>query len=107
LETNIHKLTNTYRSRLEVMNRALRKHLPNVQYSVPGGGYFLWLRLPEKTDARDLRKTAQSFKVDFRPGTLFSSRDGLKDQIRLCFVHYEEDKIEEGILRLMQCLEGK
>jgi DNA-binding transcriptional MocR family regulator len=107
LETNIHKLTNTYRSRLEVMNRALRKHLPNVQYSVPGGGYFFWLRLPEKTDARDLRKTAQSFKVDFRPGTLFSSRDGLKDQIRLCFVHYEEDKIEEGILRLMQCLEGK
>jgi DNA-binding transcriptional MocR family regulator len=107
LETNIHKLTNTYRSRLDVMNTALREHLPNVQYSVPGGGYFFWLRLPEKTDARDLRKTAQSFKVDFRPGTLFSSRDGLKDQIRLCFVHYEEDKIEEGILRLMQCLEGK
>ncbi len=41
---------------------------------------------------------------DFRPGTLFSSRDGLKNQIRLCFVHYEEGEIREGILRLKECL---
>jgi 2-aminoadipate transaminase len=78
-----------------------------LQYRVPHGGYFFWLRLPEKTDARELRRNAQTFKVDFRPGTLFSSKDGLKNQVRLCFVHYEEDKIEEGIMRLRQCLESK
>jgi len=107
LETNINKLIDIYRTRLDVMNAALRQHLPNVQYSVPGGGYFFWLRLPGKTDARELRRSAASFKVDFRPGTLFSSRDGLKNQIRLCFVHYEADKIEEGVIRLRQCLDGK
>jgi 2-aminoadipate transaminase len=104
LEANISKLINIYRSRLHVMDSALRQHLPSVQYLVPGGGYFFWLRLPEKTDARELRKNAQLFKVDFRPGTLFSSRDGLKNQIRLCFVHYEEGEIQEGILRLKEYL---
>jgi 2-aminoadipate transaminase len=107
LEANINKLIDIYRSRLDAMKAALRQHLPDMEYSLPGGGYFFWLQLPEKADARELRKTARSFKVDFRPGTLFSSRDGLKDRIRLCFVHYEEDKIEEGIIRLRQCLEGK
>jgi 2-aminoadipate transaminase len=107
LENNINKLIDIYRSRLHVMNAALREHLPNLQYRVPHGGYFFWVRLPEKMEARELRKSAQFFKVDFRPGTLFSSRDGLKNQVRLCFVHYEEDKIEEGIVRLRQCLESK
>jgi DNA-binding transcriptional MocR family regulator len=106
LENNINKLINIYGARLQVMNAALEQHLPNAQYSVPSGGYFFWLRLPEKADARELRKNAQFFKVDFRPGTLFSSRNGLKNQIRLCFVHYEGDEIKEGIIRLRQCLES-
>lgn len=88
------------------MHSAIQEHLLNVRYSVPQGGYFFWLHLPEGTDAKELRKSAGSFNVDFRPGALFSSRDGLRDQIRLCFVHYQEDKIEEGILRLRQCLEN-
>jgi DNA-binding transcriptional MocR family regulator len=104
LENNLNKLSNIYRTRLQVMNASLEQHLPNAQYSVPGGGYFFWLRLPEMMDAKELRRKAQSYKVDFRPGTLFSSRDGLKDRIRLCFVHYEADKIQEGVVRLKQCL---
>jgi DNA-binding transcriptional MocR family regulator len=86
------------------MNSALHKQLPEVEYLVPEGGYFLWLHFPGITDARELRKTAQAFKVDFRPGTLFSSREAMKNQIRLCFVHYEETEILEGILRLRECL---
>ena len=107
LENNINKLINIYGARLHAMNSALRQHLPDAQYSVPDGGYFFWLRFPETKDVRELRRPAQSFKVDFRPGTLFSSRDGLKDRMRLCFVHYEEEKIEEGVRRLRQCLESK
>lgn len=104
LENNINKLITIYRSRLHVMNSALSQYLPKVEYSVPHGGYFFWLSLPEKTDAKELRKHAQAYKVDFRPGTLFSSRDGLKNHIRLCYVHYEEGEIQEGILRLKECL---
>jgi DNA-binding transcriptional MocR family regulator len=104
LENNINKLINVYRSRLHVMNSGLRQHLPDVEYLAPGGGYFFWLRLYEGTDAKALRRNASMFKVDFRPGALFSSRNGMQNYIRLCFVHYEENEIQEGILRLKECL---
>jgi 2-aminoadipate transaminase len=107
LENNINKLINIYSSRLHVMSSALRQHLPDIEYSVPRGGYFFWLHLPEGTETAELRKIAPVFKVDFRPGSLFSSKGGLKNYIRLCYVHYEEAKIEEGIIRLRQCLESK
>jgi DNA-binding transcriptional MocR family regulator len=58
-------------------------------------------------DAKELRQSASAFKVDFRPGTLFSSRSGLGDYLRLCFVYYEEEQIEQGIIRLKRCLESK
>jgi DNA-binding transcriptional MocR family regulator len=106
LVNNINKLTNIYRSQIEVMDSALRQHLPDLKYSAPHGGYFFWLRLPEEIDAKELRKRAPIFKVDFRPGTLFSSREGLKNYIRLCYVHYEEKGIQEGIVRLKECLES-
>lgn len=107
LENNINKLVDIYRSRSKVMDTVLGQHLPDIEYSVPHGGYFFWLRLPEKLDAKELRTKAPAFKVDFRPGSLFSSMDGLKNYIRLCYAHYEEDKIEDGIVRLRQCLESR
>jgi DNA-binding transcriptional MocR family regulator len=42
--------------------------------------------------------------VDFRPGTLFSSRGGLGDFVRLCFIFHEPAEIEEGLRRLGKCL---
>jgi DNA-binding transcriptional MocR family regulator len=107
LENNIRKLITAYRSRLNMMNSCLQEHLPNVEYAVPGGGYFFWLRLPEEIDAKELRQNAAMFKVDFRPGTLFSSRRGLKNYIRLCFIYYEETEILVGILRLKACLQKR
>lgn len=106
LEKNIDHLVNIYRSRLNAMDVALRQHLPYVSYCTPQGGFFFWVRLFEEIDTKDLRQKASQFKVDFRPGALFSSKGGLKNYMRLCFVHYETKEIEQGILRLKQCLES-
>ena len=105
LEKNIDELIEVYRSRLAFMDLSLRKHLPEVTYSIPRGGYFFWVRLPEGMDATEFRSKAKVFKVDIRQGTLFSSQNGLKDYMRLCFVFHEEVKIEEGILRLKESLQ--
>jgi DNA-binding transcriptional MocR family regulator len=104
LERHINKLVEIYRARLTLMDSSLRKHLPQLTYSTPHGGYFLWVRLPGDMDAAELRSKAKAFKVDIRQGTLFSSRNGLKNYMRLCFVFHEESKIEEGIVRLKECL---
>ena len=107
LEKHVHQLINTYHPRLQKMDSLLRQHLTDLTYIVPKGGYFFWLRLPRQIDAIELRQQAKTFKVDFRQGPLFSSEGGSRNYIRLCFAHYDEEHIEEGILRLKECLETR
>ena len=104
LERHINKLIDIYRTRLNFMDASLKKHLPQVTYSIPQGGYFFWARLPDGMDASEFREKSKTFKVDIRQGALFSSQNGLKNHMRLCFVFHEEKAIEEGILRLKECL---
>jgi len=106
LERHINKLIEVYRARLAIMDSSLRKNLPELTYSIPHGGYFLWVRLPEGMDTSELRTKAKAFKVDIRQGTLFSSQNGLKNYMRLCFTFHEEKIIEEGILRLKECFQN-
>jgi len=105
LEQNIGKLTEIYRSRVAVMAAALNRYVPGASYAPPEGGYFFWLRLPGGQDSAELRRRAKTFQVDFRDGGLFSSRDGLRDYLRLCFIYYGPAEIEEGLSRLGKCLE--
>ena len=106
LEKNIGRLRLRYQSQLSAMDEALRLHLPELVYQVPTGGYFLWLCLPENVKAIELRPRAKSLGVDFRQGNLFSSAGAAQNYIRLCFAHYDEAHIEQGILRLKKCLKG-
>ena len=107
LEKNIQHLIETYRSRLQTMDSMLERHLTNITYNVPTGGYFFWLRFPEQINTAELRQQAQAFKVSLRQGALFSSSGGSQNYVRLCFAHYDEAHIEAGILRLKECLVAK
>jgi len=106
LEKHIRHLIETYRPRLQTMDSMLRQHLTDITYTVPKGGYFFWLRLPGQIDTMELRKQAGAFKVDFRQGALFSRAGGSRNCIRLCFAYYDEAHIEQGILRLKECLKA-
>lgn len=102
LESNIGRLKQKYANQIAVMDEALSRHLPQAKYALPHGGYFFWLQFPPRVDASELRTRASAFKVDFRPGALFSSNGGMKNFMRLCFVYYEAEQIEEGIRRLRE-----
>jgi DNA-binding transcriptional MocR family regulator len=103
LEQNIAGLRMEYTRRLEALDVALRQHLPAAEYTRPVGGFFFWVRLPG-VDAAELRPKAHKYKVDFRPGALFSSRQGLQDYVRLGFCYYAPTDLEEGVKRLSECL---
>lgn len=105
LGKNIGRLKSIYRDQIRVMDEALRRLVPEASYAVPAGGYFFWMKFPDSIDVSALRKQAPEFNVDFRQGALFSSRGGLKNYMRLCFVMYDADQIEEGIKRLRRCLD--
>ncbi len=103
LEVNITDLRREYARRLKTLDAALRQHLPTAEYTHPQGGFFFWVRLPG-VDATELRRKAQGFNVDLRQGALFSSPTELKDYIRLSFCFYGPEAIEEGVIRLRDCL---
>jgi DNA-binding transcriptional MocR family regulator len=103
LEKNIKTLNQIYRERVSAMDRLFRTHLPQAKFSTPHGGYFFWVRFPE-IDVEELRKKAQAYKVGLRQGALFSSRNALKDYMRLSISYYDMDDIEQGLIRLSQCI---
>ncbi len=106
LTRNIERLCATYGARLQVLNSALSRYLPEAAYSLPQGGYFFWVRLPDHLNASELLARAEAHKVSFRPGVRFSSQGGLHDFIRLCFAFYEPDLLEQGVLRLSEAVKS-
>ncbi len=91
----------TFARRSATMIGALREHMPEwVEYDLPTGGYFVWLRLPPGTDGAALRSTAKQHGVDLRHGALFSPSGRLGNHLRLSYAFYEDDDISEGVARL-------
>ena len=98
---HLESLRNRLRSRLEAMNEALRASFSGIaEWSVPGGGYFYWLRVDDGFDTTRLKKTAATLETGFQPGALFSSSNGFRNCLRLSFAHYNEDDIKDGVRRL-------
>ena len=77
-----------------------------VQFEVPHGGLFLWVRLPDKVSSDHLLTLACNEGVDFVPGSRFFP-DGFQgnDWMRLNFVVHSPDEIEEGMKRLGKAIE--
>lgn len=90
-------------NRVAAMDGALCQEMPTwVEYTKPGGGYFFWLQLPAGIDTQDLAKRAKAAQVDFRTGDKFSSVNGLRNCLRLCFAYYDAETLVEGVKRLGQ-----
>lgn len=105
LDSNLSRLLDVLGERGRVMSELLQKHIPRAHFIPPQGGYFFWLHVPGM-DTKELRKKAQAYQTDLRPGILFSSQNGLSEYFRLSVSHYGVEQIEEGILRLRKCFES-
>jgi len=104
LDQHLGRLKQLYGSQLSAMVEVLSLHLPEVHFQIPKGGYFIWLQFPDHIDVSELRAMAKSQHVDLRQGILFSLRGESRNFARLCFAHYDEKQIREGVLRLSTCL---
>jgi len=106
LTNNICGLRDIYKQRLDGMAEALDYHLPEAEYTKPQGGYYFWVRLPGK-DTVQLRDLVRKRKVDYRPGNFFSSRQGLKDFLRLSISFHDPEQIDKGIRVLAESLQDQ
>jgi DNA-binding transcriptional MocR family regulator len=100
-EAHLGRLREALRLRRDTLVEALGEHFPDGEWTVPGGGFFLWLRLPVGTDSRVLLERAA---VRFgEPGTAFSST---ANNIRLSFAAVSPDELASGIERLAAAGDG-
>ena len=98
-------LRTTFARRSATMVAALKQHMPDwVEYDIPTGGYFVWLRLPPGADGKVLRAGANEHGVDVRHGAQFSPTGALGNHLRLSYAFYDDADIAEGVARLGRAL---
>ena len=100
-ETHGARLRAAYRSRRDALAAALTEYLPaGCRWAVPGGGFFIWLRLPDGVEAGELLPRAIAGGVGFAPGTRFHLTGGGATFARLAFGLYPEGELAEAARRL-------
>ena len=104
LDRNIDFVKGALRERRDTLVEALGEHLPEAEFVVPGGGYFLWLDLEAGTDTPALLAEAKKDGVAFVAGPDFMIEGGAAS-LRLSFASVPPGRIAEGVGRVAAALE--
>ncbi|WGD37337.1 PLP-dependent aminotransferase family protein [Lysinibacter sp. HNR] len=99
-ENHLGLLRYTYHGRKKAMVRALKESLGDLSWTDPGGGFFVWLSLPEELDSQKMLPQAIQELVAYTPGTAFYANGDGRKNIRLSFCYPTEKEINIGIKRL-------
>jgi 2-aminoadipate transaminase len=99
LDRSIATVREALRERAERLGEALRRELPDARFTVPQGGYFMWVELPEGTDVAALFDAAAERDVAFVKGTDFMAEGG-ENTLRLAYSGVTPDEVDEGVRRL-------
>jgi 2-aminoadipate transaminase len=104
LDRNIELVNAALAERRDAVVAALGERIPEAEFVVPGGGYFLWLDLAEGADTPTLLPLAREEGVAFVAGPDFML-DGGERSLRLSFASVPPGQVPEGIARLGRALE--
>jgi 2-aminoadipate transaminase len=104
LDRNIEFVKGALRDRRDALVEALREQIPEAEFVIPGGGYFLWLDLAEGADTPALLAEAKAEGVAFVAGPDFMIEGG-QSSLRLSFASVPPERIPEGVARIARALE--
>ena len=96
-----------YKERRDAMLTALGEHLPKMTWTVPQGGFYVWLTLPDHLDSKAMLPRAVKELVAYTPGTAFFSDGDGRNKMRLSFCYPTPEFIAEGIRRLSTVINGE
>lgn len=98
---------NFYKRKHDLAAAVLDRYAPEwLDWSAPGGGFFIWGRLPEGLTATQLKPFAAERGVSFMAGRDSYVAAPDDQTIRLCFAMIDEDALEQGLIRLCEALEA-
>jgi 2-aminoadipate transaminase len=96
-----------YKERKEAMLRGLQTHLPDLSWTNPNGGFYVWVTLPEELDSKAMLPRAVKELVAYTPGTAFYGNGDGRQNIRLSFCYPTPERIGDGIRRLATVINGE
>ncbi|CAN5507052.1 PLP-dependent aminotransferase family protein [soil metagenome] len=103
LDENIELVKVALAERRDALVAALQEKIPEAEFVVPGGGYFLWLALGDDVDTPALLARAKGEGVAFVAGPDFMIEGGT-NELRLSFASVPADQVAEGVERIARAL---
>lgn len=102
LAAHLERVRHACKRRRDAMLAALQREAGETwRWSLPGGGLYLWLELPNGgLNAAELLQSATGLGVDFALGVDFSPTGRWSHHLRLNFTTHAPTVIEEGVRRL-------
>ncbi len=95
-----------YRQRRDALLESMEQMMPaGTTWTVPDGGFFSWVTLPNGLDTTAMLPRAVAGLVAYVPGTGFYVDDQGRDAMRLSYCFPEPDRIREGVRRLSGIIE--
>ena len=107
LKPHIQENIQLYKKKRKIMLESLEKYMPkhpDISWTRPEGGLFLWLTVPESIDADAMFFQALNEKVAYVVGSGFYMDGGGKHCMRINFSYPSEIEIVEGIRRLSRVI---
>ena len=97
-------LTDFYRKKRDLMCSCLSR-IPGLSFTVPEGGLFIWTRLPEHTNDRQVAAAAERAGLLLMPGnTFFAEGSRGESYLRISYSSATDEEIMEGVRRLAEIL---
>ena len=100
-DKHLRKLRQTLAEQQVIFSEAVGHYFPaGTRATRPKGGYFLWVELPEGTDAMAVHERALAMDISVAPGPIFSATHGFKSCLRLNFGHIWDERSERALAAL-------
>ncbi|WP_148715821.1 aminotransferase-like domain-containing protein [Chitinolyticbacter meiyuanensis] len=107
LDAHVASILPGYRARRDAMAASLVRHFGDrVRWSLPAGGLFFWVALPQGIDSMALMRAALAENVAVMPGEAFYPANAQQGGwLRLNFSHASEARIDAGLAQLAALVE--
>lgn len=96
----INTFRGVYRERKNALLSALDEYLPELTWTNPNGGFYVWVTLPDRLDSKAMLPRAVKELVAYTPGTAFFADGDGRQNMRLSFCYPTPEHIRIGIRRL-------
>lgn len=95
-----------YAKKQKELVNLLKENLPSfVEWSIPDGGLFVWLKAPG-VDSRELLKKSVEAGVAFMPGYAFYAKQPQYDTLRLSFATVSYQDMEKAVKTLAETIKS-